>query len=267
MVYLDIKDKMVRASLKPLITTSVLLYLSTKIYKFDRDIFKIYIVLILIKCRKSLKIIFHILKYLLCKNIMSVSDTDLYNFSNTILKDQFNLKIIGEENLNTEHDNKGTIFIANYPHNALEYVLHKYIDSEKIVVNEKAFRTTKLLIPKENIICVKSKNSYDFLKSEIEQIVNRKKNVFLYCENKYKLTNDIENNELRSGAFYIAKELNCSITPVFLSYITSDYGFFNNEPLILNVHPPIYNVENTEYVKKHVRTFFRKNKFRFKIDN
>ena len=266
MVYLDIKDKMVRTSLKPLITTSVLLYLSTKIYKLDRDIFKIYIVLVLIKCRKSLKIIFHILKYLICKNIMSVSDTDLYNFSNKILKEQFNIKIIGERNLKTNHD-KGTIFICNYPHNVLEYILHKYIDCEKIVVNEKAFRTTKLLMRKENTICVKSKNSYDFLKGEIEQIVNRKKNVFLYCESKYKLTNDIENNELRTGAFYIAKELNCSITPVFLSYITCDYGFFKNEPLILNVHPPIYNLENTEYVKNHVRGFFRKNKFRFKIDN
>ena len=159
---------------------------------------------------------------------------------------------------------KNTIIIANYPCNWIEYLLHSLVPKNIcLMMDEGGKKFIQNVYTIDKLILLKSgKGNYNEAKREVE---NKIKNfsIFVYVNNNKTKFHNHHIGRLRKGIFYIAKELNISITPIIFEYVESTIGFLTNKKIRIKVGDTT-NIVNVDESIKSSREYFQKNIIKFK---
>ena len=118
-----------------------------------------------------------------------------------------------------------TIYLANYPCNYIEYLVHGlFCDKFCLVVYGPAIKVLKHIYGEEHLIAVE-KGHFDKVQNEIESKIKDGYSIFSYIERDYyNRKGDFELCDLRTGMFSIAKNIDVNITPVCIDHIDHFYG-------------------------------------------
>ena len=158
---------------------------------------------------------------------------------------------------------KPTIYVANYPCNYVEYLVHGlFCDKFCLLVYGPAIKVLKHLYGMDHLISVE-KGSFDKVQENIKDKINKGYSIFSYVERDFNnRKSPYELCELRKGVFTIAKNLNTTITPVCIDHIEHTFGIFENNIFRVQlgdtriVEDPDITLKETEiFLKKELKKF------------
>ena len=178
----------------------------------------------------------------------------------TLYKLGLNVKMNGEK-----IPTKPTIYIANYPSNYIEYLVHGlFCDKFCLLVYGPAVKILKHLYGEDHLIAV-NKGSFNIIEKQIKDKIKNGYSIFSYIEKDYyNRKNMFELCELRTGIFSIAHNLNVTITPVCVDHIHHIFGIPDNNIFKIKIGETVY-VEDPEVSLKNTREFLKYELRRFKI--
>jgi len=166
--------------------------------------------------------------------------------------------------MNTENiPSKPTIYVANYPCNYVEYLVHGlFCDKFCLLVYGPAIKVLKHLYGTEHLIAVE-KGSFEKVQEDIQNKIKEGYSIFSYVERDYyNRIHPYELCNLRKGIFSIAKNLNTTITPVCIDHIDHTFGVFENNIFRIQigdtkiVEDPDVTLKETEiFLKKELKKF------------
>lgn len=141
-----------------------------------------------------------------------------------------------------------TLFLVNYPMGFLDYLIPVIIPKKFcFVTSNKARFFLEKVYNKEDYYLLDKKNNYKVLLEFIQNKI-KSSSIFIYVEDiEYRY--DISKiGKMRKGAFYIAKKLNITITPLFIGK--------------LSIGKQLYiQVGNTQFVKYPEKSMKKVKKF------
>jgi hypothetical protein len=179
---------------------------------------------------------------------------------------------IFKENFNFKHNflhlpNKPTIFIATYPTSSLEYLAPALMPIPVCFIASKRAKKimSKVYTKHECEYLPDGKNRYHMTKKLIDEKLKFIP-VFMYVEDQSRRYGRNVGN-LRKGAFWIAKELGATITPVVLDNVVEKWGRIprqNYEVYIgptINVSDPLDTLVKVRTMMRNKKNLFIKRKF------
>lgn len=167
-------------------------------------------------------------------------------------------------NFENKIPNKNTIYVANYPWNEIEYLAQRLIPGNVCGVAFDSFvgRLIRLTGSEEDFIVLpyKKGSTYELLRDKIKSKI-KTMSIFGYVENCHlRLTNNEIGLPLRSGLFEIAKELNITITPIFISHQEYKYGKISDRKTFRMEVGETYTVDDPVMIRRKVTSFLRAQK-------
>ena len=167
-------------------------------------------------------------------------------------------------NFENKIPNKNTIYVANYPWNEIEYLAQRLIPGNVcgIAFDSIVGRLIRLTGSEEDFIVLpyKKGSTYELLRDKIKSKI-KTMSIFGYVENCHlRLTNNEIGLPLRSGLFEIAKELNITITPIFISHQEYKYGKISDRKTFRMEVGETYTVDDPVMIRRKVTSFLRAQK-------
>ena len=127
------------------------------------------------------------------------------------------------------HLNKQTIFVCNYCSDRLENLACILIPKNlAILMRDTLKKISKLHKLIKWPIYTKAKNSYENTKNEISKNIKEGRSIFAYVTKTPRL-GPIYIQDIRSGMFKLAKELNIPVTLMSIDYIDSKMGMIQSQ--------------------------------------
>ena len=165
-----------------------------------------------------------------------------------------------ENNIPTEN----TIYVANYPWNEIEYLAQRLIPGNVcgVAFDSHVGGLIRLIGSEEDFIVLpyKKGSTYELLRDKIKSKI-KTMSIFGYVENCHlRLTNNEIGLPLRSGLFEIAKELNITITPIFISHQEYKYGKISDRKTFRMEVGETYTVDDPVMIRRKVTSFLRAQK-------
>jgi hypothetical protein len=186
-------------------------------------------------------------------------DIETKKLCNFIIK-QNNLKII--DNFDTKLPKIKTIFVVNYPHCELEYLIMRMlpIDVCGVATDSTVGNLMKLSGNEDKFIMIKlhKQSNYNLLKQEIKEKI-KTMSIWAYAENILKRYDPSRIAlPIRTGLFAISNELNIPITPVYVSRIQHNCGRIVGNFIVIKLGET-HVVKNIKETKNYVTKFFQEN--------
>ena len=155
-----------------------------------------------------------------------------------------------------------TIFLVTYPHELVEYLIPSLIPNTTIcyVAAPVAAKPLKLLVyePNEFVVLNSDKNNYDFLKKQLIGKVDRM-SVWVYANSRNSRVHDYDVGRMRTGMFYIARDLNVTITPVVVnSYRCKKFNVTIGDTMYVDYVDPMNTVKKVRKFMRNCKTSFHK---------
>lgn len=162
-----------------------------------------------------------------------------------------------------------TIYIANYPTNLIEYKLFPILaDKICLCLNAGRVSTDFLcdIIGSERIIFVKGGGgSFDETQDLIKNKIDNGYSVFAYGEKKYyERKNFYSTSKIASGMFHIAKNINCTVTPIVIDHIHHEFGIIQNSDFKIYIDKT-EKVENPSEKVEQVYNLYKRKLSHFSI--
>lgn len=147
-------------------------------------------------------------------------------------------------NINSKLPTTPTIIMANYPANYCEYLVQGLFgDKICLVVHGPAIKILQFIHGKKRLIPVNGKNQFYLVEKEVRKKIQEGYHIFCYVEKEYhNRKNKYAIDTVRSGMFSIAKNVNCTITPIVVDHISNFNGVIDN--FNFNIF-----IDKTRYVK------------------
>jgi len=155
--------------------------------------------------------------------------------------------------------NHTTIFVSNYPVNIIEYIASFMLPIETCLVASSTSLAKNLTKLENQIIFdIRKNKNFDTLMDLIGEKL-KEMSVYVYVENyKNRYGNmNVIGSPLRSGVFHMAQKLGVTITPVFVSRISSTMASIPYQNFNMVIGETQY-VTDPELVKRNTLQFFRK---------
>ena len=162
--------------------------------------------------------------------------------------------------------NHPTIFMANYPITELEYCIPSLIPSKICFITSKRAKRFLELVYEDKEYLVfddKKKNNYEYLKKKIQNILKTNRSIYVYVEDQKQRIYDFHIGNMRKGIFYIAKELDATITPLVIDGVLTKHNIIPSQNFrikigetqkIINPKQSMYKVRN--FLVKNKRVFY-----------
>jgi hypothetical protein len=180
---------------------------------------------------------------------------ETYRLMSTILfKYKFNLHM----NIN-DIPKSPTIFIANYPCTAIEYLSHGLFGKKvALLVTVSAANTLKYIYGSDNVFGIE-KHKFQDTQYNIQKKLQSGYHIIAYIEDKYyKRKNIYSMSRIRNGLFSIAKNINATITPVAIDHIDHTFGILSDTLFKIKIGST-FKVNDVKSSVKNVEFFFSKN--------
>ena len=144
--------------------------------------------------------------------------------------------------------NYPSIFVCNYCTDRLENFACILIPKDiAILMRDTLIKISKLHLLIKWPIYVKAKDSYEETKNQVIDHINSGRSVFSYVSKTPRLgPTHIQN--MRSGMFKIAKELNLPVTPIVIDYIDMKFGAIPYQNFNLEIGDSFYVYDIKEAV-------------------
>ena len=247
-------------------------------YSFVVYVILISIILFIIMIRMNIKI-----KLVIISLIMLLYKNNFFLTTNTFIsilkegyinklenrKDNFVLQKIVynmySKNLRLKTDfsknpNIPSIFVCNYCNDRLENLACILIPKNIVILMRDTLKKiSKLHKLVKWAIYIKEKNSYDNTKKEIEEHIKEGRSIFSYVTKTPRL-GPIHIENIRTGMFKLAKELNIPVTPIVIDYIDTTFGIINGQ----NFH---ITIGDTFYVDDPIKSAYETKKYFKKMMN
>ena len=143
-----------------------------------------------------------------------------------------------------------TIILANYPSTYIEYLINDLL-SDKICIllyngSVLQSRIVNYFYTKDRILFVGKGNQFNETQKKIKDKISEGYSVLVYPEKKYFFRpTKYDITTLHSGAFNIAKNIDCTITPIVFDHVDHNMGFIlnNNFKIYIDRTRKIDNVD------------------------
>jgi len=155
-----------------------------------------------------------------------------------------------------------TIFVCNYCNDRLENLACILIPKNIVILMRDTLKKiSKLHKLVKWAIYINEKNSYDNTKKEIIEHIKEGRSIFSYVTKTPRL-GPIHIQNMRTGMFKIAKELNIPVTQITIDYIDTNFGIINDQNFHIVIGDTFYvddprksAYETKIYFKKMMRKF------------
>ena len=147
-----------------------------------------------------------------------------------------------------------TIFLVTYPLELVEYLFPSLIPNTTFcyVAAPVAAKALKLLVykPNEFVVLTGDKNNFDYLKTQLADKLQRT-SIWVYANSRNSRVHDYDIGRMRTGMFYIARDLNVTVTPVVInSFCCKNFNVVIGDTAFVDSVDPMKTV-------KTVRKFMR----------
>lgn len=158
-----------------------------------------------------------------------------------------------------------TIFVANYPCTAVEYLSHGLFGKNiAIAVTIRAANTLKYIYGSDNVFGIE-KGKFEETQENIRKKLQSGYHIIAYIEDRYyKRKNIYSIARLRTGLFSIAKNIGATITPVAIDHIDHTFGILSDTLFQIKIGTTS-KVSDIQSSVKEVQYFLEKNLRRMSI--
>lgn len=178
---------------------------------------------------------------------------------NSIFKENFRFR-----NNFSQLPTKPTIFVATYPHSPIEYLIPALLPLPIcFVASRRAMKIMSKVYPESECAYLPDgKDRYHMTKKLIKEKL-KVMSVFIYSEDQSRRYGRSV-GKIRKGAFWIAKELGATITPIVLDRVVEQLGKQNYQIYIgptMQVSNPLETLIKVRTVMREKKSLFIKRKF------
>ena len=155
-----------------------------------------------------------------------------------------------------------TIFLVTYPVELVEYLIPSLIPNKTIcyVAAPVAAKPLKLLVyePNEFVVLNADKNNFDYLKTQLVDKLDRM-SIWVYANSRNSRVHDYDVGKMRTGMFYIARDLNVTITPVVVnSFRCEKFNVTIGDTMFVDKVDPMNTVKTVRKFMRNCKRSFRK---------
>jgi hypothetical protein len=191
-------------------------------------------------------------------------------------KDRKSDKGLGKDILNTlkqyfnvienfkDIPSKPTIFVCNYCQDRVDNIVSITLPVKQSIVMRDILRHFIFGPIITNPIYLKGRNTYDYLREQIEKHHNQDRYVFAYIgKGKYNLNSTNVIGKLFDGVLKIAKSLDITVTPICIDHIEYDnIGRMNYQNFEIHIGKEM-KITDIDTDRTFIRQFFKQNLIRF----
>ena len=203
---------------------------------------------------KSINILFTIIRVIIMGNLSinkKITDKIITNTYNNLFHFCHNFRELPQIN---------TIFVANHPHNPLDYAAFKMIPKKVAIVAGGLHFLVRWTCDKNDYILFNNNKGKNFseLKDKIKDKIKHM-SILVFVEN-YKSVSLTDSGRkiarLRSGIFSIAKDLNIPVTPLVIDRIHESWGRVHEQPFRMKIgktfmvtNPKLNSLQTHKFMK------------------
>ena len=212
---------------------------------------------------KSLLIVGKLMN-LVGKILIKSNYSSYLNLANSIFRDNFRVRSNFDE-----LPSKPTILVTNYPVSFLEYLAPALVPGSTCLLASKAAKRWMSLVYTSRECCyipTEKGGRYDIVKELIRERL-KNSHVIVYVED-YKRKYGRSIGSLWKGTFWMAKELNATITPLIIDKVEEKWFSIPEQNFGIYVGPtmqvldPVITLIKVRTMMREVKTLFTINKFK-----